>query len=512
MNWLKQIPTSLLEEDEIPLVGFPPNFPWEELSKKLAQLFQLQDLSISPAQALEWRDESTLVSGLGDDLRILQLVLSPGEGIIYWAMSTQSLRALMGLLLNHDSKALSALDSDFTEGFYRFLATEIIQTMPQLNFDKSLTFHILQDNKLLHEPALCLDVSIKIKEQAFWGRLILSSKFRREWKERYANRTLLAFGQSLNLTFHLEAGRVSLAPRVWAKVKPGDFVFLDACSLNPREGSGQLKLTIHGLPLFAAELADDGIKLLDFSEYQEGEFHMARDEEEHDENDEQEESEFGDEELEDEDEESELEETSDESLSEDHPEQVEEDLEENSEDTEAESESEIEESHDEVEIQSDMEQAHDEELEEAVLQTEVKKESVEEIVHEDVEQKESEEKDEISEDEDLEFQEEKWPPPPEKRVTPEKPKAEKRQKKEKVKPVVEEPPASLTAIPLSIVVEVGRLQMSLQKLLELQPGNLLDLKVNPESGVDLVVNGRRIARGELLLIGDSLGVRILDIS
>ena len=66
-------------------------------------------------------------------------------------------------------------------------------------------------------------------------------------------------------------------------------------------------------------------------------------------------------------------------------------------------------------------------------------------------------------------------------------------------------------IPLSIVIEVGRLQMSVQKLLDLQPGNLLELNVRPETGVDLVVNGRRIGKGELLRIGEVLGVRILDI-
>lgn len=68
-----------------------------------------------------------------------------------------------------------------------------------------------------------------------------------------------------------------------------------------------------------------------------------------------------------------------------------------------------------------------------------------------------------------------------------------------------------TDIPLNIVVEVGRLQMSMQKLMEIEPGNTLELDVHPENGVDLVVNGRRIGKGELLRIGESLGVRILDI-
>ena len=39
-----------------------------------------------------------------------------------------------------------------------------------------------------------------------------------------------------------------------------------------------------------------------------------------------------------------------------------------------------------------------------------------------------------------------------------------------------------------------------------------ELDIHPESGVDMVVNGKRIARGELLRIGDVLGIRIMELS
>ena len=66
-------------------------------------------------------------------------------------------------------------------------------------------------------------------------------------------------------------------------------------------------------------------------------------------------------------------------------------------------------------------------------------------------------------------------------------------------------------IPLSVVVEVGRLKMSMQTLMDLKPGNLVELDVLPESGIDLVVNGSRVAKGELLQVGDNLGIRILEL-
>lgn len=70
---------------------------------------------------------------------------------------------------------------------------------------------------------------------------------------------------------------------------------------------------------------------------------------------------------------------------------------------------------------------------------------------------------------------------------------------------------TLHDIPLNIIVEVGRLQMPIKTLMELKPGNLLDFSVHPELGVDLVVNGCRIGKGELVQIGEVLGIRVLEL-
>ncbi len=69
---------------------------------------------------------------------------------------------------------------------------------------------------------------------------------------------------------------------------------------------------------------------------------------------------------------------------------------------------------------------------------------------------------------------------------------------------------SADKIPFSVVVEAGRVQLSMQQLMELKPGNLLEMNLQPESGVDLVINGKKVGRGELVRIGDTLGVRVLE--
>jgi flagellar motor switch protein FliN len=66
-------------------------------------------------------------------------------------------------------------------------------------------------------------------------------------------------------------------------------------------------------------------------------------------------------------------------------------------------------------------------------------------------------------------------------------------------------------IPVTLTVEIARLRMNLDKLLELKPGNVLELAVNIQEPVTLRMNGKKIARGELIKLGDLLGVKILRI-
>lgn len=70
---------------------------------------------------------------------------------------------------------------------------------------------------------------------------------------------------------------------------------------------------------------------------------------------------------------------------------------------------------------------------------------------------------------------------------------------------------SSNEIPLTLVVEVDRIRMSLDKLLQLTPGNVLELAVRPEQGVHITVGGKRVARAELIKLGDTLGIKILQL-
>lgn len=70
---------------------------------------------------------------------------------------------------------------------------------------------------------------------------------------------------------------------------------------------------------------------------------------------------------------------------------------------------------------------------------------------------------------------------------------------------------SIADTPLTIYVEVAKKQMNLKKILQLKPGNIIELAIRPEQGVNLTVNGKVIARAEIVQLGDTLGVKILQV-
>jgi flagellar motor switch protein FliN/FliY len=81
-------------------------------------------------------------------------------------------------------------------------------------------------------------------------------------------------------------------------------------------------------------------------------------------------------------------------------------------------------------------------------------------------------------------------------------------------PALEAAPSKLFTpgeIPVNVTVEVGRIQMTMDQLLRLEPGNLLEVDTDPANGVDLTINGKTVGRGELLKIGEAIGVRILEL-
>lgn len=69
----------------------------------------------------------------------------------------------------------------------------------------------------------------------------------------------------------------------------------------------------------------------------------------------------------------------------------------------------------------------------------------------------------------------------------------------------------LLGVTLQIAVELGRTKMSIEEVLKLGPGSVVDLDKLAGEPVDVLVNDRLIAQGEVVVIEDRFGVRITNV-
>lgn len=69
----------------------------------------------------------------------------------------------------------------------------------------------------------------------------------------------------------------------------------------------------------------------------------------------------------------------------------------------------------------------------------------------------------------------------------------------------------LLDIPLQVTVELGRTKRSVKDILEMSSGSIIELDKLAGEPVDILVNNRHIARGEVVVIDENFGVRITDI-
>lgn len=432
-DWLKQIPTALLQLDEIPLIGFPLPFPWKELSQGMREVFEIPDFNFEPGP-FQWRVQEELLSGLGPDVSSLVGTIPSLEGQFYWLMASEDVHRFMSLLLNEEHHEHDVLDPEFLQGFYYFTAYEVIHLLTKLPFGSSLSPQILKDGSLPNEASLCADLKIHLRGKVLNGRMVVSPALRQSWKEKHAERSLelplqSSSAEKLTISVHVEVGRTSIKPSEWKTVQLGDFVFLDSCTIKPNdEKGGRVTLTVNGMPFYIGKIKDGNIKILDhplYHTYEEEDTIMTN--------------------------------PSAENPQKGTPEEHED------------------ESSFDFDLESEMDSELESEPEEtSELESEAEGSTEEEPVSEE----------ETAAEPKMEFTEEETAPAAQ---------------------------LNIEEIPLSVVIEVGRLQMSVKKILELQPGNLLELDLHPENGVDLVVNGKRIAKGELVKLGEALGVRILDI-
>lgn len=66
-------------------------------------------------------------------------------------------------------------------------------------------------------------------------------------------------------------------------------------------------------------------------------------------------------------------------------------------------------------------------------------------------------------------------------------------------------------VTLQVTVEVGRARMTIQDLLQLGQGSVVELEKLAGEPLDVYINGKAVARGEAVIVNEKFGVRLTDI-
>jgi flagellar motor switch protein FliN/FliY len=66
-------------------------------------------------------------------------------------------------------------------------------------------------------------------------------------------------------------------------------------------------------------------------------------------------------------------------------------------------------------------------------------------------------------------------------------------------------------VSVTLALEVGRARMSVRDLLQLAPGAIVELDRMASEPLDVLVNGVRIARGEVVVVNEKFGIRLTDV-
>jgi len=66
-------------------------------------------------------------------------------------------------------------------------------------------------------------------------------------------------------------------------------------------------------------------------------------------------------------------------------------------------------------------------------------------------------------------------------------------------------------VPVQVTVELGRKTVSIGVLMQIGPGAVIELGKAAGESLDVLVNGKLVARGEAVVVGEKYGIRITEV-
>jgi flagellar motor switch protein FliN/FliY len=69
----------------------------------------------------------------------------------------------------------------------------------------------------------------------------------------------------------------------------------------------------------------------------------------------------------------------------------------------------------------------------------------------------------------------------------------------------------LMSVPLHVTAELGECRLTIEEVLRLGTGSIVDLNRAAGGPIDLLVNDKVVARGDIVAVGENFGVRITEL-
>lgn len=268
-NWIKHIESLLIQSQDIPTWGTIPSFPWKEFTEMLCTNLNIKDLKIFSG-TIEWKDTTTLLTGLGRNPLQLALEFSPIQGSFSIVFPSEDFAKLSSWAIHPETANAGFSDPYLQKGFFRYLCIEALSAINHLQVFKGITPKII-DTSITKEKSYCIDVAIEHEGTTIWGRVICPPLFQKNFKAHFMQDWNFSIPSNLYqevfLNLSLAAGETTLSQDTWENLNEGDFVLLDHCSYYPKLKKGTFQLQLNHTPLFQVKAKEESMKILDYAHY-----------------------------------------------------------------------------------------------------------------------------------------------------------------------------------------------------------------------------------------------------
>ncbi len=268
---LEKISEILIASDQIPLLGAPSPFPWDDFTSLLSKLFDGKEVHIT-RKPIQWKTREELHRSMGDDASSTFLLLSPLDGDALWIMPKADIHKLTSSALFKNGETKGFLSAILEEGYFRYLVLDALSLLSKMELFSPFSLKISETTEPNDNAYLCQDLHLKIDSQGFMGRVAISSSLQKSWQQHFLQecpRFPEKIASSLELTLSLQTKPLSLLPSLWKKISLGDFLLLDSLDYDPKKGKTSLLVALGTLPLFQATVQKDSVELINHASFHE---------------------------------------------------------------------------------------------------------------------------------------------------------------------------------------------------------------------------------------------------